>query len=64
MPKAWFGKSLMQIDARKRLNINILTIKRGDEVFIPAADTVLRPDDIAFVLGDTRDIHKVINSRR
>ena len=54
----------MQIDARKRLNINILTIKRGDEVLIPSADTVISPDDIAFVLGDTRDIHKVINSRR
>ena len=64
VPKAWFGKSLMQIDARKRLNINILTIKRGDEVLIPSADTVIRPDDIAFVLGDTRNIHKVINSRR
>ena len=58
VPKDWFGKSLSQIDIRKKFKINILTIKRGEEVFIPASDTVIKTDDIAFVIGEIRDIQK------
>ena len=58
VPKDWFGKSLSQIDIRKKFKINILTIKRGEEVFIPAPDTVIETDDIAFVIGEVRDIQK------
>ena len=58
IPKDWFGKSLSQIDIRKKFKINILTIKRGEEVFIPAPDTVIETDDIAFVIGEVRDIQK------
>jgi trk system potassium uptake protein TrkA len=58
VPKDWFGKSLSQIDIRKKIKINILTIKRGAEVFIPAPDTVIKTDDIAFVIGEVRDIQK------
>ena len=64
VPKAWYGKTLMQIDVRKKFNINILTIKRDNDVLIPAADTVIKPDDIAFVLGEAGDIQKALNSRR
>ena len=58
VPKDWFGKSLSQIDIRKKFKINILTIKRGEEVFIPSPDTVIETDDIAFVIGEIRDIQK------
>lgn len=58
VPKDWFGKSLSQIDIRKKFKINILTIKRGEEVFISSPDTVIETDDIAFVIGEVRDIQK------
>lgn len=58
VPKDWYGKTLSQIDIRKKYNINILTLKRNNEVLIPSADTVFMPDDIAFVLGELRDIQK------
>ena len=57
-PKDWFGKTLAQIDIRKKYKINILSIKRGDEAMLPSADTVIQPGDIAFVLGELRDIQK------
>ena len=63
VPKAWYGKTLMQIDVRKRHNINILTIKRGNDVLIPAADTMIKPDDIAFVLGEAGAIQKALGKR-
>ena len=64
VPKYWHGKTLVQIDIRKKFNINILTIKRNGEVLIPAADTVIRPDDIAFVLGVAEDIQRALNYKR
>ena len=56
--KEWYGKTLSQIDIRKKYKVNILTIKRGREVFIPSPDTEIEDGDIAFVIGDLRDIQK------
>ena len=58
IPKDWYGKSLAQVDIRKKYNINILTFKRGDNVFLPTADTVVLEGDIAFVIGEVKDINK------
>ena len=58
IPKKWFGKTLSQINIRKKYKVNILTLKRSSEVFIPAPDTVMQTDDIAFVIGEVRDILK------
>lgn len=58
VPRDWYGKSLLQIDIRKKYRINILTIKRSSEVLIPSANTVIQPDDVAFVLGELHDIQK------
>ena len=64
VPKDWYGKTIVQIDIRKKYNINLLTIKRHGEVLIPSASTVIHPADVAFVLGELRDIQKALNYRR
>lgn len=61
VPKAWHGRSIVQIDVRKRFNINILTIKRRGEVLVPTAETVIEPDDVAFVLGEYENIQRALN---
>ena len=63
VPKDWYGKTLQQIDVRKKCNINILTLKRSGEVMIPSATTVIQTGDIAFVLGEFKDIQKALNKR-
>ena len=59
VPKDWCGKKLGQIDIRKKYKINVLTIKRNNEVIMPSAETVIQADDVAFVLGESKDIHKI-----
>ena len=49
----------LQIDIRKKYKINVLTIKRNNEVIMPSAETVIQQDDVAFVLGESKDIHKI-----
>lgn len=58
IPKDWYGKTLSQIDIRKKFNINILTLKRNDEVFIPSPDTQMQEGDNVFVIGEIKDIQK------
>ena len=58
VPKDWHGKTLAQLDIRRKHNVNILTINRQQDVFIPSPDTLIQPDDVAFVIGEERDIYK------
>ena len=58
IPKEWFGKTLIQLDLRKKYDINIITIKRGDKVFIPQANAPFTDGDIVFVIGEINDILK------
>lgn len=58
VPRDWWGKTLPQIDVRKKYKLNVLTVKRGNEVFIPTRETEFREDDIAFVIGEKHDVKK------
>lgn len=58
VPREWYGKSLIQIDIRKKYNINIITLKRGEEVSIPMADTKFMDGDVVFVIGEIKSILK------
>ena len=58
VPKEWFKKTLLQIDIRKKYNINILTLKRGEKVFMPNISTIFEIDDVVFVIGEIKDIQK------
>lgn len=58
VPKEWKGKTISQIDIRRKYRVNILTIKRENTVCIPSPDTKIEVDDIAFVIGEIKDIQK------
>ena len=58
VPKEWHGKTLAQLDIRRKYNVNLLTINRKNEVFIPSPDTVFEENDVAFVMGEEKEIYK------
>lgn len=58
VPKDWIGKTLVQTDVRRKHKVNIITVKRGDSVFIPHPETVFMENDITFVIGEMKDIRK------
>ena len=58
VPRDWFGKTLVQLDVRKKFKINVLTVRRNGEVLLPAPDTVLMKDDIAFVIARVKEFQK------
>ncbi len=58
MPKDWAGKTLVQIDVRRKFNLNIISIKRDGKVLMPAGDTVMSSEDVLYVIGDMKDLRK------
>jgi len=59
-PERLVGRSLRELDLRKRYGINVLAIKRGEEVLVnPSADDVLAEGDILLVLGSEENVRKM-----
>ncbi len=59
VPKAWVGKSILQLDVRKKYNINIMGVKRNGRMNVSVSpDTVLTEDVTLLVLGEYRALQK------
>lgn len=58
VPKEWYGKTLGQLDIRKKYNINIISMKRGSQVHVPMPDDLMSENDVVFVIGDLKDIQR------
>lgn len=59
-PELWANKSLIELDLRKRQNVTVLLIKRGDNVIItPEGSAVLKPDDDIVLCGEEKYINKL-----
>ena len=58
-PEEWIGKTIGQIDIRKKFGINIMAIKRDGKMSLTIhPDTVLKADETMLVLGEYKDIQK------
>lgn len=58
-PDAWIGKSIAQIDIRKKFGINIIAIKQGNKLNLTVTpDMVLKEDQTMLVLGEAKNIQK------
>ena len=59
-PKTWWDKSLIELNVRAKLGVNILAIKRnGDITVSPGAEFRILEGDILVVLGDTAALKAV-----
>ncbi len=59
IPKAWLGKTIGQVDIRKKFSINILAVKTGrklDSFITP--DTLLSEEKTLMVMGKYKDLQK------
>ncbi len=60
VPKDWIGKNLIQIDARRRYNINVVALLRGEQNSInPPPDMPLAEGDMVTILGENENVRIV-----
>lgn len=58
--KEWRGKTILELDVRKKYKINIIAIKNGSTLNpAPMPDYVFREGDHIFVLGQSRNVFKL-----
>ena len=59
VPEEWIGKTVGELDIRKRYNINILAVKKEGEFTISISpDTCFAENNKLLVLGEYRDLQK------
>ena len=59
VPEAWIGKTVIQLDIRRKYKLNIIAIKKNDTMnFMVLPDTVLTSDMTLLVLGEYHALKK------
>lgn len=59
VPRAWIGRTIGQIDIRKKFNINIMGVKQNEKLKLSiSSDIVLEAGETMLVLGRNRDLQK------
>ncbi len=59
VPEAWAGKTIGQLDVRRKYQVSILAVKRGGHVDVAITpDTVLSSELTMLVLGETRALQR------
>ncbi|WP_374717595.1 TrkA C-terminal domain-containing protein, partial [Neobacillus sp.] len=53
------GHSIIDLDIRKKYGLNIVAIKRGEDIIVsPQATEVIRENDVLIVIGNDYDIDR------
>lgn len=61
-PKEWYNRSLRELNVRANHGINVMAIKRNDEINVsPNADDMIETGDIVVAIGSTEDLTKLEN---
>ena len=59
VPQTWIGKTVIEIDIRRKYNVNIIATKKNGKInAVVTADTVLSADESLLVLGEYKAIRK------
>jgi trk system potassium uptake protein len=59
-PKEWHGKTLRQLNMRAVYGVNVMAIRRENEVNVsPGADDEIMPEDIIVAIGSGEDLSKL-----
>lgn len=59
VPQAWVGKSIAEIDIRRKYNVNIIATKKNGKInAVVTADIVLSEEETLLVLGGYKALRK------
>lgn len=60
IPKSWAGKTLKELDVRKKYNVNVAGLKEGEKVEInPDPDMPLREGMILVLIGEDKSLENI-----
>ncbi|MCY6370554.1 potassium channel family protein [Clostridium ganghwense] len=61
-PVEWHGKTLKELNMRSKYGINVMALKRDNDVNIsPSADDIIKPGDVIVAIGGIEELNKLEN---
>ncbi len=61
---AWIGKSILDLNFRAKYHLSIIGVKYGDHTqILPGADYVFKADEHLIVVGQQKDMEKIIHHK-
>lgn len=62
VPKPWLGKSILEVDVRKKYNVNIIGVREGGKLNVSVTPgIILTENKTLLVLGEYKDLQKCFN---
>ena len=58
VPKTWDVRTIAELDIRKKHHLNIIAVRKSDQLVVPMPDMTLSVDDAIILLGNMKDIQK------
>lgn len=58
VPKEWFGKTLLELDVRKKYEINVISLRRNDQITMTNPNLPYQEGDVVYVVGEMKKIYK------
>jgi len=58
IPKTFVGKSLNELDFRRKFGLNVISIKRDGIILTPNVDEGFKEDDVLMIVGSNKEITK------
>ena len=59
VPESWYGKTILELNIRKKYNINIMAVKENGKINVAVTpDTLLTEDKTLLVLGEYKALQK------
>lgn len=60
---SWTGKTIAEVDVRKRCKVNIIAVKNENDISVPSAQYVFKENDNIMVLGEKDNVFKLANMK-
>jgi trk system potassium uptake protein TrkA len=63
IPEEWFGKTLVELDLRRKYEINLICLRAGGEIRVPRPDRAFKAGDVVYVVGELQNVRKCFRIR-
>jgi trk system potassium uptake protein TrkA len=58
VPKDWFGKTLLELDVRRKFDLNVISLRRDGQITMTNPRDPFLENDAVYVVGEIKNIRK------
>lgn len=63
VPAEWYGKTLVELDLRRKYELNLISLRINSTVKMPKPDRPFKEGDVVYVVGELQNIRKCFHIR-